>query len=250
MIKFKGNAICLTACGLLLAGALLGGCSLPASENTEHAADTAQGTAAQTDAELIKTVSSEKTFYNQIGKSLDDLPVTELSDVLSTIGADDEAADGYFMTDLLERFYYSVDLSKLEPICYTPEQELVCKLSIEAETPMLIVLDSADAPANVRYYLAEGWMISTEQVTFLLDGQAPQGDDANLCAQLFQTHATAGGLKKVMMLDGNPAMHTVTVRFAQYPGLEYHFQYYQYQDYDGYVLYSLLDGCMEQVVLE
>ena len=30
----------------------------------------------------------------------------------------------------------------------------------------------------------------------------------------------------------------------------YHFQYYQYQDYDGYVLYSLLDGCMEQVVLE
>ena len=149
----------------------------------------------------------------------------------------------------IARFYYSVDLSKLEPICYTPEQELVCKLPTEAETPMLIVLDSADAPASIRYYLAEGWTIPTSKVTFLLDGQAPQGDDANLCAQLFQTHATAGGLKKMMMLDGNPAMHTVTVRFAQYPGLEYHFQYYQYQDYDGYVLYSLLDGCMEQVVL-
>lgn len=27
----------------------------------------------------------------------------------------------------------------------------------------------------------------------------------------------------MMVLDGNPAMHTVTVRFAQYPGLEYHF---------------------------
>lgn len=34
-------------------GALLGGCSLPASENTEHAADAAQVTAAQTDAELV-----------------------------------------------------------------------------------------------------------------------------------------------------------------------------------------------------
>ena len=250
MIKFKGNAICLTVCGFLLAVVLFCGCSLHASENTEQSADAAQVTAAQTDAELIKTVSSEKTFYNQIAQNHDDLPVAELSDVLSTIGADDEAADGYFMTDLLGRFYYSVDLSKLEPICYTPEQELVCKLPTEAETPMLIVLDSADAPANVRYYLAEGWTIPTSKVTFLLDGQAPQGDDANLCAQLFQTHATAGGLKKMMMLDGNPAMHTVTVRFAQYPCLEYHFQYYQYQDYDGYVLYSLLDGCMEQVVLE
>lgn len=250
MIKIKGNAICLTVCGFLLAVVLFCGCSLHASENTEQSADAAQVTAAQTDAELIKTVSSEKTFYNQIAQNHDDLPVAELSDVLSTIGADDEAADGYFMTDLLGRFYYSVDLSKLEPICYTPEQELVCKLPTEAETPMLIVLDSADAPANVRYYLAEEWMISTSKMTFLLDGQAPQGDDANLCAQLFQTHATAGGLKKMMVLDGNPAMHTVTVRFAQYPGLEYHFQYYQYQDYDGYVLYSLLDGCMEQVVLE
>lgn len=250
MIKFKGNAICLTVCGFLLAVVLFCGCSLHASENTEQSADAAQVTAAQTDAELIKTVSSEKTFYNQIAQNHDDLPVAELSDVLSTIGADDEAADGYFMTDLLGRFYYSVDLSKLEPICYTPEQELVCKLPTEAETPMLIVLDSADAPENVRYYLAEGWTIPTSKVTFLLDGQAPQGDDANLCAQLFQTHATAGGLKKMMMLDGNPAMHTVTVRFAQYPGLEYHFQYYQYQDYDGDVLYSLLDGCMEQVVLE
>lgn len=250
MIKFKGNAICLTVCGFLLAVVLFCGCSLHASENTEQSADAAQVTAAQTDAELIKTVSSEKTFYNQIAQNHDDLPVAELSDVLSTIGADDEAADGYFMTDLLGRFYYSVDLSKLEPICYTPEQELVCKLPTEAETPMLIVLDSADAPANVRYYLAEGWTIPTSKVTFLLDGQAPQGDDANLCAQLFQTHATADGLKKIMVLDGNPAMHTVTVRFAQYPGLEYHFQYYQYQDYDGYVLYSLLDGCMEQVVLE
>lgn len=250
MIKFKGNAICLTVCGFLLAVVLFCGCSLHASENTEQSADAAQVTATQTDAELIKTVSSEKTFYNQIAQNHDDLPVAELSDVLSTIGADDETADGYFMTDLLGRFYYSVDLSKLEPICYTPEQELVCKLPTEAETPMLIVLDSADAPANVRYYLAEGWTIPTSKVTFLLDGQAPQGDDANLCAQLFQTHATAGGLKKMMMLDGNPAMHTVTVRFAQYPGLEYHFQYYQYQDYDGYVLYSLLDGCMEQVVLE
>lgn len=250
MIKFKGNAICLTVCGFLLAVVLFCGCSLHASENTEQSADAAQVTAAQTDAELIKTVSSEKTFYNQIAQNHNDLPVAELSDVLSTIGADDEAADGYFMTDLLGRFYYSVDLSKLEPICYTPEQELVCKLPTEAETPMLIVLDSADAPANVRYYLAEGWTIPTSKVTFLLDGQALQGDDANLCAQLFQTHATAGGLKKKMMLDGNPAMHTVTVRFAQYPGLEYHFQYYQYQDYDGYVLYSLLDGCMEQVVLE
>lgn len=250
MIKFKGNAICLTVCGFLLAVVLFCGCSLHASENTEQSADAAQVTAAQTDAELIKTVSSEKTFYNQIAQNHDDLPVAELSDVLSTIGADDEAADGYFMTDLLGRFYYSVDLSKLEPICYTPEQELVCKLPTEAETPMLIVLDSADAPANVRYYLAEGWTIPTSKVTFLLDGQAPQGDDANLCAQLFQTHATADGLKKMMVLDGNPAMHTVTVRFAQHPGLEYHFQYYQYQDYDGYVLYSLLDGCMEQVVLE
>lgn len=170
MIKFKGNAICLTVCGFLLAGALLGGCSLHASENTEQSADAAQVTAAQTDAELIKTVSGEKTFYNQIAQNHDDLPVAELSDVLSTIGADDEAADGYFMTDLLGRFYYSVDLSKLEPICYTPEQELVCKLPTEAETPMLIVLDSADAPANVRYYLAEGWTIPTSKVTFLLDG--------------------------------------------------------------------------------
>ena len=50
MIKFKGSVICLTACELLLAGALLGGCSLPASENTEHAADAEQVTAAQTDA--------------------------------------------------------------------------------------------------------------------------------------------------------------------------------------------------------
>lgn len=196
MIKFKGNAICLTVCGFLLAVVLFCGCSLHASENTEQSADAAQVTAAQTDAELIKTVSGEKTFYNQIAQNHDDLPVAELSDVLSTIGADDEAADGYFMTDLLGRFYYSVDLSKLEPICYTPEQELVCKLPTEAETPMLIVLDSADAPAKVRYYLAEGWTIPTSKVIFLLDGQAPQGDDANLCAQLFQTHATAGGLKK------------------------------------------------------
>ena len=111
MIKFKGNAICLTVCGLLLAGALLGGCSLPASENTEHAADTAQETAAQTYAELIKTVFSEKTFYNQIGKSLDDLPVTELSDVLSTIGADGELdgvflllADAYGLSDVFHSF--------------------------------------------------------------------------------------------------------------------------------------------------
>ena len=153
-------------------GALFCGCSLHALENTEQSADAAQVTAAQTDAELIKTVSSEKTFYNQIAQNHDDLPVAELSDVLSTIGADDEAADGYFMTDLLGRFYYSVDLSKLEPICYTPEQELVCKLPTEAETPMLIVLDSADAPANVRYYLADGWTIPTSKVTFLLDGQA------------------------------------------------------------------------------
>lgn len=257
-MRFKGSVlitICYAMCILLIPSMFFSSCKKhPALEKTGYLDETAQTIAAaevETEDGLgaTLTVSGEKTFYNKIVANVENLPVEDLSKALSTIGVADDMKTGYFISDLLGRYYYSVDLSKLIPVCLTPENELVCRFNTDASIEILVVLDSAENPENVRYYLSPEWSVQTDEVTFLLDERIPQEEETNLCRQLFLIHTQAEGLEKAIILDGDRTTHVISVCFERYPGLKYHFPYYQYQDFAGQVLYCLHDECMVRTEL-
>ena len=188
-------------------------------------------------------LSSRDTFYNCISEIPEQLPVREFRETLAAYGIDPVAAPQYFKTDLMGRYYYSIDLSCLAPLCYTTENELICTIKGDAIPVMLIVLDSA-VPKAVRFYPTDSWSLGNGQPTFLVDGAAATSQQEKVCKDLFRTHIQQTGLKQAAILDGDATVQTITVQFEEYPGITYTFFVYHYQGVEETVLYSVGDGYM------
>lgn len=186
-------------------------------------------------------LSSKNTLYNRISEIPDHLPTRELCETLVSYGIDPNVSAQDFKTDLLGRYYYSVDLSCLEPLCYTTENELICTIKGDDNPVMLIVLDSP-VPTAGRFYPTTAWDLASCQPTFLADGVAATGQQEECCKELFLIHTQATGLKQAAILDGYPSVETITVQFNECRGITYTFFVYHYPSLDEDVIYSVRDG--------
>ena len=189
------------------------------------------------------TVSRENTFRGCVEAVPEDLPVSELADILLSAGIDPSTPGQDFLSDPLGRFYYSVDLSYAEPLCYTSSHELVCKLKNDSLPSLLIVLDGP-TPKKARYYLAPTWDISDQDYSVLLNGEPPTDEEEAFCRKLFHIHALGTGYQETIILDGDVERSEITIAPEPFLGLTYTFVAKAYKGYEACVVYSIQDGCM------
>ena len=194
-------------------------------------------------ASSVFILSGGKTFSGSVSETCEDIPIAELNDTLASFGIDPALSPQYFSTDPAGRFYYSIDLSFAEPVCYTTAGELVCKLKGSAETAMMIVLDSA-TPSKARFYLAPTWDISCQEASFQLDGIPVTKEEEAHCKEMLQIHAHGMNCPGAAILDGNMTKKAITVLPTLYPGLSYTFFEFEYVGYSEPVVYSVQDDSM------
>ena len=191
-----------------------------------------------------------QTFYGSISEDVSDLPTQTLEKTLQANHIDPATVPGYFQKTILSGPEYTIDLSRVEPICFTTDGELVCKLRNDPTPILLIVLDSAENPTSARYYFSDSWDISQEQAEFLMDDKKPDSQELIVCKKLFQIHLDHEGMDEVFGIYEDPedvTSHTITVLFDNYPGLEYRFYFHEYAGDAGYFVETLPDGEEVQV---
>lgn len=243
-------------CSALIAALLLSGCAVFAGDRKSETLPSTDGSflerIASADARVVIEsepeshsfiIRAKNTFYNTLPELPTDLPEMELEDALKKEGLSDSSEHGYITESIAGGYNYSLDLSALAPIARAPDGAIICRLTDDTQPSALFVLD-AQSPQRVQYYFSRNWDGKDEEHTFLLDGKQPSPEEETLCERLLQAHFSPG--EPFILLDGDPSVHTVTVRFVKLPGFAYQFNYQQYS-YEGGCI-SLFSRVEEQMV--
>lgn len=193
----------------------------------------------------LAVFTREPTFYNSIGELPADLPTVKLSDILTSFGVSSNTPTGYFVSELAGKNFYSLDLSALEPLYYTTEKKLVCKLKSDVDTDIIIVLDSP-VPSIACYYFCSTWELPEQASAYRIDGKLVENEEKNRCETMFQVHTRGTGYQRAAILDGDPRIRLIKATFEKYVGLTYCFPVYIYSIAEN-VVYSVIDDTLVYV---
>ena len=192
--------------------------------------DAANTRPADNNSDSLSVGYGENTFSGRLDAIPEDLSTSELADILLSVGIAPSTPRQEFQTDPIGRFYYSIDLSYAEPLCYTSSRELVCKLKNDSSSSMLIVLD-APTPGKVGCYLAPSWDISSQTFSVLMNGETVTEEEESYCRELFQIHSLGTGYQKAIILDGDVKRTEITMIPEPFMGITYTFFVKEYKDY-------------------
>lgn len=192
-------------------------------------------------------------FFNQPSElnNIDNLAVAELEDILLKHGIDPNAEtkrmeDKYISMYAFSNYRYTLDLSVVKPLYHTTDGEIVCVFRSDPEEKLLFVLEPPEAPNDgqrsepecsfntatpmrVRYYLDPSWDLAKEASVFFINGKLASTEEMDLCIELLSAHIQEPKNNN-WIIDGTSVETTITVLFQEYPGLEYHFDVWYYQE--------------------
>jgi len=208
---------------------LLYGCSRGSTTGEqETAADdaTTQQTGAFVPDDLtITDCLASMRFVFDLPSIPENLPIQSMTEVLKQ-NAGNEAAwkRGYGLTENAYQPFFAVALSEVIPLCYTPENTLVCRLQLNSTDVMLLNIDQSDLSQPIEFYFPSQWDWSSETVSLLFNGYT---DDilSEICQDIMDLHLSGTGFEQletqIDLNDNETNVYTVVVEFEKINGLEY-----------------------------
>lgn len=156
----------------------------------------------------------------------EDLPTQAVTEILEqSAGSEATWKRGNGSAASAYQPFFTVALSQIKPVCYTPENTLVCSLQLNSNEVMLLTIDRSDLSKPIEFYLPDDWDWTSENSTLSFNGYWDE-TLAEVCQDVMALHLNGTGYEtlgsEIDLHDKETNTYCVDVEFDKIKGLSYH----------------------------